>query len=413
MPPPSAASDADPGRHPHPAAGGGGLGARLPPIFAGIVAAIVGSGSSFAILIAGSTTMGATPAEVASGLLAVSLGMGILGFVLSFALRMPISVAWSTPGAALMATMGALPGGFPEAVGATVMAGAMIIAAGLVRPLGRLVAAIPPALAAAMLAGILLRLVLAPFEALSVAPLSTLAIIGTWIVVGRFARLYAVPAAVAVTILIIAFAPAEGPPMADHPWISVALIVPQFTWGGFVSLALPLFVVTMASQNIPGLAVLAAHGYRPPPGPLLTSTGIATILVAPFGAVPINLAAITAAMCAGADASPDPKLRWIAGVANGVSYVFIGLLSSFAVALVMVSPPVLIEAAAGIALLGAFGAALVRGLEEPAERTAVVVTFLLAASGISVGGVGSAFWGLVAGLLLTAVDGRLFHRRRD
>jgi benzoate membrane transport protein len=387
-----------------------GIAGLVPPIFAGIIAAIIGFGSSFAIVVGGVTAVGATPAEATSGLMAVSLVMGVLGILLSLHYRMPISVAWSTPGAALMATTGALPGGFPEAIGAFAMAGAMIVAAGLIRPLGRLVAAIPPALAAAMLAGILLQLVLAPFRALQPAPIAVLAIIATWIVVGRFARLYAVPAAVAVTALLVAFLPGAGGELPDHPLIVASWVTPLPTWGGFVGLAVPLFVVTMASQNIPGLAVLAAHGYRPPAGPLMTATGIATILVAPLGAVPINLAAITAAMCAGADASPDPGRRWIAGVANGVSYIVIGIAASFAVALVTVSPPMLIQAAAGLALVGAFGNALVRGLHEPPDRNAVLVTFLLAGSGISVAGIGSAFWGLIAGLVITAIEGRLFAR---
>jgi benzoate membrane transport protein len=376
------------------------------PIVAGLLAAVVGFGSSFAVVVAGLRGVGASPAEAASGLVALTIGMGLLGIATSLYFRMPISIAWSTPGGALLATSGT-PGGFAEAVGAFLIVGALIAAAGLWRPLGRLVASIPKPLASAMLAGILLPLVLAPFKAVGEMPLQALAILAVWVVVGRFSRLYAVPAAVAATVVVIAIDPAGANGAGAALWPDLLIVAPAFSWQAFVGIALPLFIVTMASQNIPGLAVLGANGYRPPPGPLLTATGVASILVAPFGALTINLAAITAALCAGPEAGADPSRRWTAAAVAGAAYLVIGLFATAAVALVLVSPPILIQAAAGLALLGAFGNSILVGLEDVEDRTAVLVTFLLAASGTSFAGVGSAFWGLLAGLAILALNGRL------
>lgn len=376
------------------------------PIVAGLLAAIVGFGSSFAVIVAGLRAVGATPSEVTSGLVVLSIVMGLAGVVLSLAFRMPISSAWTTPGAALLAT-GTHGGSFSDAIGAFLIVGAMIVAAALVRPFGRLVAAIPKPLASAMLAGILLPLVLAPFKALGELPLQALAILAVWVIVGRFTKLYAVPAAVAATVLIIAFDAGTPIGAVESVWPTIVLVPPTFTTEAFVGIALPLFIVTMASQNIPGLAVLAANGYRPPAGPLFAVTGLASVVAAPFGALTINLAAITAAMCAGPDAGPDPSRRWIAALTAGLAYVVTGTFAGVAVAIVLVSPPVLIQAVAGLALLGAFGNSILTGLEDVEDRTAVLVTFLLAASGTAFAGIGSAFWGLVAGLAILGLNGRL------
>ena len=382
------------------------------PIVAGLLAAVVGFGSSFAVVVAGITAVGASPAEAASGLVILCFGMAVVGLVTSIVYKMPISIAWSTPGAALLATSAAVPGGFSYAVGAFLIAGLMIAATGVWRPFGRIVAAIPKPLASAMLAGILLPLVLAPFKAVGQIPLQALPVIAVWLAVGRISKLYAVPAAVLAAVLIIAFTPGEGVPADPGSlWPSLVFVVPSFSWEAFVGIALPLFIVTMASQNIPGLAVLGANGYHPPPGPLLTATGIASVVVAPFGAMSINLAAITAALCAGPDAGPDPSRRWIAAATAAAAYLVIGLFAALAVALVLVSPPILIQAVAGLALLGAFANSVLAGLENADDRTAALVTFLLAASGTSFAGIGSAFWGLVAGLAILALHGRLGRGR--
>ena len=361
---------------------------------AGIVAAIVGYASSFAIILKGLTGVGADPAQAASGLMALSLGLGLCGILLSLRTRMPITVAWSTPGAALLASTGHIEGGFAAAVGAFLVAGALVVLSGLWKRLGLLVAAIPGCLANAMLAGVLLDLCFAPVRAVGAMPALALPVVLAWLIVARFKRLYAVPVALLVAILLIV-ATTHAPGLAL--WSGPVLITPTFSIAALVGIALPLYIVTMASQNVPGLAVLNANGYAPSPGPLLTSTGLMSMAAAPFGGHSICLAAITAALCAGKDAHPDPSRRYVAAVAAGVTYVVLGLLSGAAIAFISLAPPLLIEAVAGLALLGAFGSAMMAAIQQPSDREAAVITFLVTASGLTLFGIGGAFWGLVAG----------------
>lgn len=371
---------------------------------AGLLAAFVGFASAFAIVINGLTAVGATQAEAASGLMAVSIAMGVSGVALSLWTRMPISIAWSTPGAALLASTGAVEGGFAAAVGAFLLTGLLIVVAGLWKPLGRWVAAIPAPLANAMLAGVLLGLCLAPFRAVAAEPFSGLAIVLTWVVVAAFKRLYAVPAALLVTVgLVIATTPVSSIDPASI-WPQPVLLMPKVSLAAVVGIALPLFIVTMASQNIPGFAVLSANGFQPAPRPLLTTTGVFTLAAAPFGGHAVNLAAITAALCAGPDAHPDPQRRYWAAVVCGIVYVLLGLLAGATTAFIGAAPPLLIEAVAGLALFGAFGASIAAATAAPQHREAAVVTFLVAASGLSFFGIGGAFWGLVAGGAVMALS---------
>lgn len=375
-------------------------------IAAGLLAAFVGFASSFAVVLQGLAAVGASPAQAASGLMALSIAMGVAGIVLSLRFRMPISVAWSTPGAALLVTTGAVEGGFPAAVGAFLLTGALLVLAGLWKPLGRWVAAIPPAIANAMLAGILLGLCLAPARAVAEAPVAGLAIVLAWAGMARINRLLAVPAAVLVMGVLIAATTPMPAGWAGDVWHMPLLVTPTLTLPAIIGIAMPLFIVTMASQNIPGMAVLNANGYRPAPGPLFAGTGIAGLIAAPFGAHAVNLAAITAALCAGPDAHPDAARRWIAAVVTGVAYVVLGLFAGLAAAFVSAAPPILIQAVAGLALLGALGGSLMNALSDPQDREAAVVTFLVAGSGLSFLGVGAAFWGLLAGLALRAMARR-------
>ena len=369
----------------------------LPPLAAGLLAAFVGFSSSFAVVLRGFYAVGATPAQAASGLMALAIAMGVGGIWLSLRTRMPVSVAWSTPGAALLSSTGMVEGGFPAAVGAFLATGALIVAAGLFRPLGRAVAAIPAPLASAMLAGVLLDLCLAPVRAVAVAPAMGLAIVVTWAVVARFNRLMAVPAAVVVTAMLVLATTTLPEGSAAAMWPAPVLVMPEFVPATLIGLVVPLFLVTMASQNIPGMAVLNANGYRPEPGPLFVRTGLLTVLGAPFGGQALNLAAITAAICAGPEAHPDPSRRWIASAVAGAGYIAFGLLAGAATVLIAAAPPVLIAAVAGLALLGAFGNALMGAVAEPSQREAAVVTFLVSASGLAIWGIGGAFWGLLAG----------------
>ena len=370
---------------------------------AGLLSAFVGFSSSFFIILQGLKAVGASQAEAASGLIALSVVMGLGGIALSLKTKLPISIAWSTPGAALLATTGAIDGGFAAAVGAFLATAALIIFAGLWKPLGRWVAAIPVALASAMLAGVLLTFCLAPVRAVAEDPAFALPIIAAWAVVWKLKRIYAVPAALLVTAGIVVWATDLSGLEGVSLWPEVALVTPEFSVPAMIGIALPLFIVTMASQNVPGIAVLNANNYRPEPGPLFTGTGIMSLVSAPFGGHAVNLAAITAAICAGEDAHPDPARRYWAAVVAGATYVVFGLLAGAITAFFAAAPTTLIAAVAGLALLGAFAAALSAAVREPDDRVAATITFLVTASGLPFLGIGSAFWGLMAGLGMYAL----------
>lgn len=363
-------------------------------VSAGLLAGFVGFASSFAVVLQGLVAVGASPSQAASGLMALSVAMGLAGILLSLRLRLPISVAWSTPGAALLAATAMPTGGFAEAVGAFLVCGVLLTVAGLWKPLGRAVAAIPAPLANAMLAGILFTLCLAPVRAVAEQPVAGLGIVLAWAVVARINRVLAVPAAVLVAVAVIA----TTAPLPMAGWMPrPELVMPSFSVAAVTGIALPLFIVTMASQNIPGLAVLSANGYRPEAGPLFTTTGLFSLAGAPFGGHAVNLAAITAALCAGEGAGPDPARRWVAAVVAGATYVVFGLAAGAVTAFVASAPPVLIQAVAGLALLGPFGGAMLGAVHAPQGREAALVCFVVTASGVAFLGIGGAFWGLLAG----------------
>lgn len=378
-------------------------GPSVPALAAGLLAAFVGFASSFAVVVQGLNAVGASRAEAASGLMALSIAMGLAAVVASLRTRMPISIAWSTPGAALLASVGPLPGGFSSAVGAFLVTGLLIVLAGTWKTLGRWVAAIPAPLANAMLAGVLVKLCLAPVEAVATAPLLGLPIVLAWAIVARLRRLFAVPAAVAVAAVLIGATTTVTTADLGPLWPAPVLVAPTFEPAAVTAIAIPLFIVTMASQNIPGVAILSANGYRPDPGPLFRLTGLFTLLSAPFGGHAVNLAAITAAICAGPDADPDPSRRWWSAFVAGVAYVLLGLGAAAATAFLSASPPILIQAVAGLALIGAFGSSLTAAVANPKETEAAMATFLVTASGVSFFGIGGALWGLVAGGALLAL----------
>jgi benzoate membrane transport protein len=379
-------------------------------VFIGLLAAFVGFASSFAVVLAGLRAVGATEAEAASGLMASAIAMGLCGVVVSFRTKQPISVAWTTPGAALLAGSASVAGGFSDAVGAFLICGGLIVLSGLWRPFGRAVEAIPGSLANAMLAGILLVLCLAPFRAIAFDPLLGLPILVAWIIGGRINRFLGVPAALLAFILVVVFG-VEFPPdwqagIAASLLPAPVVIVPTFSLSALFGMALPLFIVTMASQNVPGLAVLKANGYTTKTGPLLTATGIFSVLSAPFAGISSNLAAITAAMLAGEEAGPDSDKRYWGTVVCGVAYCLFGLFAGVVIAFVSLAPSILIEAVAGLALISAFGAAALNAFKIEEERPAAAVTFLAAASGMTILGISGAFWGLIAGGIMLALAKR-------
>ncbi len=381
-------------------------------IGAGLLAAFVGFASTFTVIVRGLTAVGATQAQAASGLMTVSVLMGVVGVALSLRTRQPISVAWSTPGAALLVTSHPPPGGFPAVVGAFVVTGLLIVLAGQWRLLGRMVAAIPTALASAMLAGIMFSLCVAPVLAIGAYPVAGLAIVATWALVARVRRVLAIPAAVLVAAIAVSATTHLSMQALGPLWPQPVLVMPSFSAAAAIGLALPLFVVTMASQNIPGLAVLTVNGYRPDSRSIFTVTGLASIVASAFSGVAVNLAAITAAMCAGPDAHPDPERRYWASVTASLAYIVLGLGATAATAFISVAPPLLIEAVAGLALLGAFGGSMMQAMHEPREREAAAVTFLVTGSGVGFLGISGAFWGLLAGGAIMALTRWRGPRRR-
>ncbi|MCS0499132.1 benzoate/H(+) symporter BenE family transporter [Protaetiibacter mangrovi] len=368
------------------------------PIGAGLVGAVTGFASSFALVVAGLQAVGATPADAASGLLALCLLQGVLAIGLGLRYRMPLAFAWSTPGAALLVAAQATTGDYRAAVGAFLLCGVLLVVTGLWPALARAMTRIPRPIASAMLAGILFPICLAPVFAAVQLPALALPVVIVWLLLARLAPRWAVPGAVFATIVAVVVS-GEGADLTTASlWPTVTLTWPSFDPLVLVSLGLPLYVVTMAGQNVPGFAVLTTFGYpHPPARAILVGTGAATAVGSVFGGFTLNLAAITAALMAGPDAHPDRDRRWIASVTGGVAYLVIGLGAGAATVLVAVTPPILITAVAGLALFGAFAGAATGALEEASTRIVAVVTFLVVASGVTIAGIGSAFWGLVVG----------------
>jgi benzoate membrane transport protein len=288
----------------------------LRPVLAGVVTALVGFGGAFTVVLAGLRAVGADEQQAASGLLVHCVASGMVAVVVGLRTRMPVGIAWSTPGAALLIAAGRPPGGFAAAVGAFLLCGVLIVLSGLVRPLGRLIEVIPPPIAGAMLAGVLLPLCVAPMKAVAEVPALAVPVVVVWAVVGRFARPWSVPAALVAAVVGIVL---TGPGLGGADLVpALVWTAPRFEPATLIGVGLPLFLVTMASQNVPGMAVLATYGYRPRLGPILLATGLGTLGTAPFGGHAVNLAAISAALAAGPDADLDPGRRWVASVTAGV-----------------------------------------------------------------------------------------------
>lgn len=381
-------------------------------VVAGLVTILVGYTGAFAVVLTGLQAVGASPAEAASGLAVLCLTMGLSTIILAWRYRMPITIAWSTPGAALLASTGIPEGGWPAAVFAFIVTGVLLAVTGLVPWLGRMVAKIPTSLAQAMLAGVLVPICLVPVQSVLKAPLVIAPVLVTWLVMLAWKPRWAAATAVGLALVIAVIAVGIGPGLSVLPLPGTALVftMPTPSWSAAVGLAVPLWLVTMASQNIPGVAVLASFGYRAPWRSALTLTGIGTVVGAPFGGHAINYAAISAALAASPDAGEDPAKRWRAAMVAGSGYLVFGGITATITALVFAGPPGLLQAAAGVALLGTLGASLAGSMAEAEGREAAVVTFLVAASGISIGGIGAAFWALAGGLLVRAVSVQLRRR---
>ena len=382
---------------------------------AGFVAVLVGFTSSIAIVFQAAQAFGATQEMLASWVWAISIGMGLTTAIPSLMIRKPVMVAWSTPGAAVLASAG-LAGGFTmgQAVGAFMASGALIVLIGASGWFEALTKRIPLSIASALLAGVLARFGIAGFAAAQTAMPLVLLMLFTYLLGRRFMPLYAVPLTLLFAILFVAgqgeFSNVVIPTGLTWP----VYVAPEFTWSAMVSLALPLFVVTMASQNMPGVAAIKACGFGDeranggdaglPISRILTMTGVATLVFAPFGAFSLNLSAITAAMCMGPQSHPDKARRYTAAVCCGLIYIALGLFGATIMAMLSAFPQALVVAIAGLALMATIGNGLASALHKESDREAAMVTFLITLSGVVIGGVGSAFWGLLAGSLALAVQ---------
>jgi benzoate membrane transport protein len=365
---------------------------------AGFVAVLVGFTSSIAIVFQAAQAFGATPAQITSWMWALGLGMGLCSAVPSLILRQPVMVAWSTPGAAVLATAG-LAGGFamPEAIGAFMVCAALIVVVGVTGWFERVMNRIPMAIAAALLAGVLARFGLQAFGAAQSALSLVVLMLLAYLIGRRLLPRYAVVITLAVGVLHAALTGGLQTGGLTLELARPVFTAPVFSLQAMVSLALPLFVVTMASQNLPGVAAIRAAGYAMPISRIITLTGVVTLVLAPLGAFALNLSAITAAICMGEEAHADKTKRYTAAVACGLIYIGIGIFGATFTALLLAFPKELVMAIAGIALLGSIGGGLHAALADDRHREAALITFLVTLSGVVVAGIGSAFWGVVAG----------------
>ncbi len=375
----------------------------IPAIVAGFVAVLVGFTSSVVIVFQAAAAFGATEAQTTSWIWALGLGMGLTSLGLSWWYRMPVLTAWSTPGAALLVSAGA---GVPmsDAIGAFIVCALLITAAGATGWFARVMDRIPQALAAALLAGVLARFAFDAFASLQRQFALVFVMFIVYLLGRRCWARYAVPSVLAAGVAVAAFKGQLHLGSVQWAWATPVFTMPTFSLAATIGIALPLFVVTMASQNLPGVAAQRAAGYDVPVSPVVTTTGVATLLLAPFGGYALNLAAITAAICMGREAHEDPARRWTASAAAGVIYIVVGLLGGAVVGLIAAFPKELVLAVAGFALLGTIGGGLAAAMKDESQREAALITFLVTASGLSLWGVGAAFWGVVAGTLTLAVQ---------
>jgi len=370
----------------------------LSNLIAGLVATTVGFTSSIVIIFQAATTIGATPAEISSWLLVLGLGAAVTTIGFSLYYRMPILTAWSTPGAALLVT--SLAGvSMPEAIGAFVFSAILMILAGVTGFFEKMINYIPRSLSSAMLAGILLHFGTNIFVAMQGQFSLVLAMFMTYLIGKRFCPRFVVLLILFVGVVI---ASAEGLFHVQH--LHVRAPIPLFTMPKFslpilISVGIPLFIVTMTSQGMPGIAVLQTSGYKPPISPIVSWSGITNLLLAPFGGFSYSLAAITAAICLSKEADVDPANRYKATVCAGLFYLLIGLFGATVVTLFSALPNALVMAIAGLALIGTISSSLKTALENEEQRESAIMTLLVTASGISLFGVGAAFWGLVAGVI--------------
>ncbi len=373
----------------------------LSTVVAGFVAVLVGFSSSAAIVFSAAQALGASPAQTASWMWALGLGMGVSSLGLSLWYKKPVLTAWSTPGAAVLAVSQGVT--LPQATAAFMVCAVLIAFVGFSGLFERLMSRIPMGLASALLAGVLARFALDAVGAVQQAPVLVLAMTASYLLCRRWQARWAVPCVLLVGMAVAAL---QGQLHLGHflgVWAQPVWVSPEWHWGAMVSVALPLFVVTMASQNMPGVAAQRAMGYDTPVSPVVGTTGVVSLLLAPFGGYAINLAAITAAICMGPEAHTNPSRRYTAAVAAGVFYMAMGLAGGTIASLLAAFPKALVLCVAGLALLGTIASGLSAAMHDAKHREAALLTFLVSLSGVTLAGVGSAFWGLLVGLVALKV----------
>ncbi len=379
---------------------------RASVVISALVAVLVGFGGSVAIVLAAAAAVGATPAQTASWVASVCLATAAISLVLSLRFRAPVVAAWSTPGAALIASSSGET--METAVAAFLFAAMAILLTAALRPVGALIERIPASIASAMLAGILFSFVLAVFDHVTTAPALVIPLLLLFVLVRLFSPIWAVLAVLFCGVA-VAYGLGMTSPLGELRVSRLVWVSPTFSLETIMGLGLPLYLVTMASQNLPGFAVLKANGYDVPSRPVLAVAGLASLATAGFCAHTTNLAAITASICTGPDAHPDKDKRWLCGPVYAAGYVVIALFGASLVALFASFPRALIVTVAGLALIGALAASLSASVAREEDRFVAVATFAVTASGISAFGIGSAFWGLAAGLLIYGLD-RIYRR---
>jgi benzoate membrane transport protein len=367
------------------------------PILAGTVASITGQAASTGVVIAATTALGASPTQIVSVVFVMLLLYGLLSIILSWRYKMPISIVWSTPGAALLVSAGGLNYGYQTAVGAFMFSAVLIALTGLWPALGKLVSSIPKPIASAMLAGVIFSFCIAPFKAAGEFPWIMLPVIFVWLVLYKFAQVWAVPVAMVLLFTLTAIAQNISVPI-DSIWPALEFVTPEFSIPAIISIGIPLYLVTMASQNIPGIAIMKSFGYEIPFRPIMLATGLGSIVANFFGGFVTNMAAITAALNANEYAHKDPRKRWIASFFGGIIYLLMAATTGATISFVMQAPKEIILAGAGLALLGTMIGALSSIVEEVQLRVPAVVAFLVASSGFAAFSIGSAFWALLMGV---------------
>lgn len=373
-------------------------GFSLAHLSAGFVAVLVGYTSSAAIIFQAAHTVGATEAQIASWMWALGLGMAVSSISLSLYYRIPLLTAWSTPGAALLVT--SLAGvSLPEATAAFIFCGLLMAVIGYAGWFERFMHVIPLPLASAMLAGVLLKFGLDAFVSLQQEPLLVGGMLASFLLMKRWLPRYAIPLTLLVGVLIAWFSGLMDMSKLSLQWAQPVFVMPEIRLEALIGVGLPLFIVTMASQNIPGVAVLKANGYEAPLSKTIGFTGLTTLVFAPFGGYAYNLAAITAAICMSEEVDKDKTKRYLASFSAGLFYLLAGLFGASITSLFLSFPPALILAIAGFALIGTIANSLQTALTDSSEREPALIVFLVTASGISLLGLGSAFWGLVFGLI--------------